>query len=63
MSCSSANVDEEYIGTDGSILPGVTVGNNVVIAAGAVVIKEVPDNCVADGFPAKFIKSISNDAE
>ena len=39
-----------------TILPGVSIGNNVVIAAGAVVTKDVPDNCVAGGVPAKKIK-------
>ena len=43
------------------ILPGVTVGNNVVIAAGAVVTKDVPDNCVIGGVPAKKIRDIEND--
>lgn len=45
------------------ILPGVTIGNNVVVAAGAVVTKNVPDNCVVGGVPAKFIKSIENDVQ
>lgn len=36
-----------------TILPGVTIGNNVVVAAGAVVTKDVPDNCVIGGIPAK----------
>ena len=35
-----------WIGAGVNILPGVTIGNNVVIAAGAVVTKDVPDNCV-----------------
>ena len=36
-----------------TILPGVSIGNNVVIAAGAVVTKDIPDNCLAGGVPAK----------
>ena len=47
----------------GSILPGVTIGNNVVVAAGAVVTKDVPDNCVVGGVPARKIKDIENDVE
>ena len=39
----------------------VTIGNNGVVAAGAVVTKDVPDNCVVGGVPAKKIKDIEND--
>ena len=39
-----------------SIVPGVTIGNNVVVAAGSVVVKDVPDNVVVGGNPAKIIK-------
>ena len=46
-----------YIGTRSIILPGVTVGSNVVIAAGSIVTKDVPDNSVVAGVPAKIIKS------
>ncbi len=52
-----------WIGGNVTILPGVTVGNNVVIAAGAVVTKDVPDNCVIGGVSAKIIKEIENDVE
>lgn len=41
----------------------MVIGNNVVIAAGAVVTKDVPDNCVVGGVPAKKIKNIKNDVE
>lgn len=46
-----------------TILPGMTIGNNVVIAAGAVVTKDVPDNCVVGGVPAKKIRDIENDVD
>ena len=46
-----------------TILPGVTIGNNVVVAAGAVVTKNVPDNVLVGGIPAKIIKEIENDIE
>jgi acetyltransferase-like isoleucine patch superfamily enzyme len=47
-----------WIGANAVILPGVTIGENSVIAAGAVVSKDVPGNSVAAGIPAKVIKSI-----
>lgn len=47
-----------WIGAAATILPGVTIGENSVIAAGAVVSKDVPDNVVAGGVPAKIIKTI-----
>lgn len=45
-----------WIGGSSVILPGVTIGNNVVVAAGSVVVKDVPDNVVVAGNPAKIIK-------
>ncbi len=51
------------VGANPAVLPGVTIGNNVVIAAGAVVTKNIPDNCVAGGVPAKVIKKIENNLE
>ena len=48
-----------WIGAGATILPGVTVGENSVVAAGAVVTKDVPDNTIVGGIPAKFIKSIT----
>lgn len=52
-----------WIGGNCTILPGVTIGNNVVMAAGAVVTKDVPDNCVVAGVPAKIIKKLEQDVE
>lgn len=46
-----------YIGTQSIILPGVHIGNCCIIAAGAVVTKDVPDNSVVGGVPAHVIKS------
>ena len=48
-----------WIGGRSVINPGVTIGNNVVIASGAVVTKDVPDNVVVGGIPAKIIKEIA----
>lgn len=50
--------DNVFIGLGTTILKGVTIGNNVVIAAGSVVNKDIPDDCVAAGNPAKPIMSI-----
>ena len=47
-----------WIGAGATILPGVTIGENSVVAAGAVVSKDVPANTVVGGVPAKTIKTI-----
>lgn len=47
-----------WIGVGATILPGVTIGENSIVAAGAVVSKDVPDNTIVGGVPAKIIKSI-----
>ncbi len=47
-----------WIGAAATILPGVTIGENAVVAAGAVVSKDVADNTIVGGIPAKIIKQI-----
>ena len=47
-----------WIGAGATILPGVTIGQNSVVGAGSVVTKDVPDNCIAVGNPAKVVKNI-----
>jgi acetyltransferase-like isoleucine patch superfamily enzyme len=47
-----------WIGAGATILPGVTVGENAVVAAGAVVSRDVPPNTVVAGIPAKVVKRI-----
>ena len=47
-----------WIGAGATILPGVTIGENAVVAAGAVVSKDVAANTIVGGIPAKIIKSI-----
>ena len=47
-----------WIGAAATILPGVTVGENAVVAAGAVVHKDVAANTVVGGIPARVIKTI-----
>ncbi|MRH43423.1 acetyltransferase [Aquibacillus halophilus] len=48
-----------WIGGSAVINPGVTIGDNVVIASGAVVTKDIPDNVVVGGNPARTIKEIN----
>ncbi len=48
--------DNVWIGDKATILPGVIIGDGAVIAANAVVSKDVPAYCVAGGNPAKIIK-------
>ena len=50
--------DDVWIGANAVILPGVTIGRHVVVAAGAVVTKDVPDYCVVAGVPAKVVKKL-----
>lgn len=53
--------DDVWIGANCVILPGVTIGNNVVVAAGAVVTKDVPDNCLVAGVPAQVKKTLASE--
>ena len=50
--------DDVWIGANAVILPGVTIGSRSVVAAGAVVTKDVPNGCIVAGIPAKIIKRI-----
>jgi len=47
-----------WIGAAATVMPGVTIGENAVVAAGAVVSKDVPDNTVVAGVPAKVVKEL-----
>ncbi len=47
-----------WVGSNATILQGVTIGDNAVVGAGAVVTKDVAANTVVGGIPAKFIKTI-----
>ena len=53
-------MDNVFIGCNSTILGGITIGNNVVVAAGSVVTKDVPPNSVVAGNPAKVIESFDD---
>ncbi|HIY01246.1 MAG TPA: sugar O-acetyltransferase [Candidatus Blautia faecipullorum] len=53
--------DNVWIGGSCVILPGVTIGNNVVIGAGSVVTKDIPDNVCAAGNPCRVIREITEE--
>lgn len=55
--------NDVWIGGNVTILPGVTIGNNVVVAAGAVVTKDIPDNTLVVGVPAKKIRDLEDDTK
>ena len=48
-----------FIGLRSLILPGVTIGNNVVIGAGSIVNRDVPDNSIAAGVPARVVGDVA----
>ena len=45
--------DHVFLGLGSKVFGGITIGNNVIVAPNAVVVKDVPDNCVVAGVPAK----------
>ena len=47
-----------HIGSNAMIMPNVTIGDNCIIGCGAIVTKDVPDNSVVAGVPARYIESI-----
>lgn len=50
-----------WIGANATVLPGVTIGDGSIVAAGAVVNRDVPENTVVGGVPAKVIKHLSEE--
>lgn len=50
-----------WIGSNATVVPGVTIGNGSIIAAGAVVTKNVPENIIVGGVPAKIIKALDTE--
>lgn len=62
LTCKPVHIKKNvWIGVNVTILPGVTIGENAIIGAGAVVTKDIPDNAIAVGNPARVIKYL--DAE
>jgi acetyltransferase-like isoleucine patch superfamily enzyme len=55
--------DNVYFGYGCVVLPGVTIGSNVIVGAGAVVTRDIPDNSVSVGVPARVIKRLDEYAE
>ena len=50
-----------WIGSNATVLPGVTIGDGAIIAAGAVVTKDVPERTIVGGIPATFIRTIEEE--
>ncbi len=50
-----------YISAGARIIGKINVGNNVIIGANAVVNKDVPDNCIVAGVPARVIRNVDVD--
>lgn len=52
--------NDVYIGLRTTILPGVRIGNRVIIGTGSIVTKDIPDNSVAAGVPARVIRTVDD---
>lgn len=62
ITCKLVHIKKNvWIGVNVTILPGVTIGENAIVGAGSVVTKDVPDNAVVVGTPAKVIKYLDAD--
>jgi len=57
ISCITKIGKNVFIGVNSVVLPGITIGDNVVIGSGSVISKDIPGNCIAAGNPCQVIKS------
>ena len=53
--------DNVWIGAGVQVMPGVKIGSNVVLGGGSVVVKDIPDNCVAVGNPCRVVRAITDE--
>jgi acetyltransferase-like isoleucine patch superfamily enzyme len=49
-----------WLGAGTMVMPGVTIGKNSIVAAGSVVTKDIPDNCICAGVPAKIVRHLDS---
>ena len=62
ITCKPVHIKRNvWIGVNVTILPGVTIGENAIVGAGAVVTKDVPDNAIVAGCPARVVKYLDPD--
>lgn len=62
ITCKPVHIKRNvWIGVNVAILPGVTIGENAIVGAGAIVTKDVPDNAVVVGNPARVVKYLDPD--
>ena len=54
-------VKNVWIGANVTIVPGITVGDNAIIGAGSIVVKDIPPNTISVGNPCKVIRHIKNE--
>lgn len=50
-----------WIGSNSTILPGVTIGDGAIVGAGAVVTRDVPENMIAVGVPARVLRPVKRE--